>query len=302
MTARPPLGVWLAALLLALAALAALALAGPWLQRSAIKQRLAHDDYNFARMQVDPEGRPRVVALGASKLFYAVEYDGALARNYTPDLLPLDFIRLTWLDARPADLAPAFDALQAAPPKLLLLEADLLQFDRDSRLPIRDNLRALFDRLFPAAAAFDESGRLIDDNHAGNRGQDGFKDGHYCADARSPEGERAWVAAASRWRVLSAERQAAYQAALQALRAAGTEVVLLRLPRSPSADAAFPEPLGANAEASLDAFASRLQLPQWAPPPLADDLYCDQGHVNRAGRAVYSAWLASQLQQWLMAR
>lgn len=107
---------------------------------------LATPYLNLVRLEAPPRTGPRVVALGDSKLRFGVAFDGELRQD-----LPLDFVRINWNNARPTDLAPALAALCRRPPALLLLQADLLIWQRVSTerlgLRLRQHYRENLERL-----------------------------------------------------------------------------------------------------------------------------------------------------------
>jgi lysophospholipase L1-like esterase len=106
---------------------------------------------------------------------------------------------------------------------------------------------------------------------------------------------------AATWHINSAARQAAYLQYLRALQAAGTQVVLLQLPRSAAAEAAFPVRLKQQWQRALEQISAAEKFQLWQPPRPPEDEYCDQGHLTQDGRARFSRWLAQQLAAELQA-
>jgi hypothetical protein len=112
---------------------------------------------------------------------------------------------------------------------------------------------------------------------------------------QTPDALRAYADYATHWRVTTEGERAAYLAYLRRMHAAGTRVVLLTLPRSPSADAVVPASLKQESVLLRDRLMKQEGFIEWEPGAMDDSLYCDQLHVNQRGRAFYSAWLAKQL-------
>lgn len=299
--AAPPLRVWGYACLLSVLVFVVLAASGPPLAALAVRLRATHDDMNLARLAQPTEGRSRVVALGASKLFFAADYDERLVDGrygVSPDALV--FNRLTWLDARYADIEPALRQLQRHPPRLLLFETDLLLLDREARVPVRDNIRRLLN-LLPAPAPASGSAAADDNNVEQNRGHDVFKPPEYCARSKRAEMVQRYAALAATWHLNSPAHQADYLQYLRALQAAGTQIVLLQLPRSAAAEAVFPARLAQQWQRALEQISAAEKFQLWQPPRPPEDEYCDQGHLTQDGRVRFSRWLAQQLAAELQA-
>ncbi len=303
--AAPPLRVWGYACLLSVLVFAVLAVSGPPLVALAVRLRATHDEMNLARLAKPAEGRPRVVALGASKLFFATDYDERLVDGrygVSPDALV--FNRLTWLDARYADIEPALRQLQLHPPRMLLFETDLLLLDREARVPVRDNIRRVLNLLpapAPASGSAAADDNADDNNVEQNRGHDVFKSPEYCLRSKGAEMVQRYASLAATWHINSAARQAAYLQYLRALQAAGTQVVLLQLPRSAAAEAVLPVRLKQQWQRALEQISAAEKFQLWQPPRPPEDEYCDQGHLTQDGRARFSRWLAQQLAAELQA-
>lgn len=247
------------------------------------------------RLQEAPPGAVRVVALGTSKLRSAVAFDADIARRLGP-ASPLRFHRVTWPSAGLGEMEPALQALLRSPPALLLLESDLLVFDRSPQAtwPAPLQHQAAMSRL-PRNLLGLVTGRV---SAHGNDGVDTWPAAAVCAWQKSPARLAAYARQAEELPLVSAARLEAYLHYLQALRRAGTRVVLLDLGRSPAAMAVFP----AAREAAAAVRRRQLReagLESWAPAPLPPEAaWCDQGHMTAAGQRQFSDWLATALHVW----
>ncbi len=292
---QPPPGVWLAALLLVLVFLIAMARVDIVTSFARVQARADDDRMNLARLTRRPDNPGRVLAIGSSKIWYAIEYDEVFARRIQhADQLPT-FTRLTWLDARYSNLEPALNLAARHPPAVLMIESDLVSIDREARLPIRDNLRALEKYLRWIAAGNGGRGNAADENRAINLGRDVFPDEDECRRRVGPGALAQYRSTVANWRLMSSSRRERYLAPLRTMAKEGTRVVLLDLPRSAQADSAFPRAFALSIKTLLATIANNEGFEVWAPPALPDDAYCDQGHVNAKGRDVISAWLAQKL-------
>ncbi|MBL0718600.1 hypothetical protein JI742_01740 [Piscinibacter sp. Jin2] len=263
------------------------ALAGPYL--------------NLARLDEPPRHGPRVVALGDSKLRFGVAFDGELRQG-----LPLDFVRINWNSAKPADLAPALAALCRQPPALLLVQADLLIWQREPvespgqrlRQHYRENLERLgllWGRRHPYLLA-DNLGRTRDGWQPEGRIGPPQRLSPAELQARQAEALRGWQPAAP-------EALQSWQHSLDCLHAAGTEIALLSLPRAPFAQALMAGPLARHeVEALARADAGRGWRHWSAPLRFEDAEFFDAAHLRASGQARYSAWLREALARWLQAR
>jgi hypothetical protein len=283
---RPPLWVYVAALLLAACVLVMVVVLDGFYWRTGL---------NLGRLQAEAGSR-QVVVVGTSKTRLGIDYDARLLAHRPGAASAFSFHRVTRSSATLDSLEPAFDVLHKNPPRLLLIESDLLLLDRhdasgaglqELRLAMRQ-LPARMLELARGAATWD-----------GNDGNDVHEQASQCAIHTSAAGLYAYAATARRWQVASRRETSAFLSHIRALQQAGTEVVLLDIPRSAAADTVFPAAL-ATAVAAQRADLQRQQgLSFWTPDSvIADNEYCDQGHMTSAGQRRYSDWLARRLHQW----
>jgi hypothetical protein len=262
---------------------------------------LASAHLELGRLDLAPGPLPRVVALGDSRLRFAIEHDRQLTRpgSGQNQHLAVDFIRITWNNARHDDLAPALAKLCAQPPDLLLLQADPLIWRRNAaanardeiRRRIRDNLRRL--RLWALGPNPDFS--------AENRGVPGVWRPLVAADdpERPAKLRQIYAEALRRWQPAATEDLAAWLTDLSCLQRAGTAIVLLHFPRAPFAQAMLPAAMADHEARSLAALSDRRGWPVWSPPPgFADQDFFDEAHMSALGGHRYSAWLRTALRQW----
>lgn len=262
---------------------------------------LATPYLNLVRLEAPPRTGPRVVALGDSKLRFGVAFDGELRQD-----LPLDFVRINWNNARPTDLAPALAALCRRPPALLLLQADLLIWQRVSTerlgLRLRQHYRENLERLRLIGGR--RHAYLLADNLGHNR--DGWQpEGRVGPPRRlSPDELRARQTEALRgWQPAGPEALQAWQASLDCLKAAGTEIALLSLPRAPFAQALMAGPLAQHEHSTLTQLRAEHAWAHWsASLDFSDVDFFDAAHLREPGQARHSAWLRAALRDWLQAR
>jgi hypothetical protein len=287
---KPPLSVWIAAILAASMLLLALGNLHrtAWLASSAY----TIERFNPQRLQEVPPRALHVVALGTSKTMYAMEFDDAFAARLGLPGRRVVFHRITASDPLFGDMQPALVAIARRPPDVLLVESELLLFDRSDRAPLTVVLgRARQNLLLFAQLA----GGLVHRELNNNRGQEEWPIEARCLQSRTPDALGAYADQAARWRTTTDDERAAYLTYLRRMRDAGTQVVLLAVPRSPSADAVVPASLKRQGALLRDRLLAQEGLGGWDPGVMPESLYCDQVHVNRAGRAFYSAWLAKQI-------
>lgn len=287
---KPPLSVWIvtvvvaAAILLILCNLHRVA----WLSPPG---ESVHD-FNLQRLQALPPGSLHVVALGSSKTVYAIDFDQAFAARLASPGRAVVFNRVTALNPQPLDFQPVLAAIARHPPDVLLVEAELLVLDRRINAPAaaldhaRENLLLAWSRL---------AGTHADYALNNNRGLEDWPLASSCRQSKSPSVLRLYADSATHWRTTTAGERAPYLAYLRRMQAAGTRVVLLGVPRSPEAAAVVPSGIKRQAMQLRDQLVKEDGFLTWSPPAMDETRYCDQMHVNRSGRAFYSAWLARQL-------
>ena len=300
MTAAPaavraaPAWVWQLAAGIALAVALLLVFADrlwPAMARQAAAQQL-----HLERLDQPAGGRPQVVALGDSKLRFAVLHDRAFS---TPDhgaALDVDFVRISRDGARTADMAPALERLCRQPPALLLLQADFLIWRRgsaaatgfDPLLHWRENVRRLRawwgHRQRPAGAE--------------NLGLPADWQQHGSSLGALPRDylRRRYQRSVRHWRPPLAEDLQVWESTLDCLRRQGTAIVVLPIPRAPFAQALLPEALAAHERERLAQLAADPDRLVWATPlAFADDDFHDEGHMAEAAQRRYSDWLREAL-------
>lgn len=254
-------------------------------------------------------GESRIVALGSSKTLTTVRFDHDLLEA-APVADAVRFVRITLGSADYRRLRPALEALEAHPPRLLLVEANLLASGgaadplvRRLRSQLRIGVEVLL-RLpefrarsdpGPAGAAAGRRYLTGDENYGGDLSA-------ACVQQRL-RWQRAEVREAYREAYANRPPEpvpgAAYLPHLRRLRAAGTTVVVLDIP---------PSPTGLSLQAPAVRHAAARQLRQqvaaegwlhWIAPGADDALYCDQGHTTPEGQRHFSRWLREQLAPWL---
>lgn len=284
----PPLEVWL----YALAIVVAIALAGP---AFAPAEESAAETMNLSRLEESPTAGRRVVALGSSKLLYAVSFDAALAQRLDSPTRHASFVRVTRLGAEAADVEPALPAISAHPPDLLLFDAELLTFDRTEPSPARRALARFRSRIRRALPGVSADSAVLHLNHRQNRGGETVGELAECMPTVSAD-RRAHYAERVASRHLSDPRVAAvYIEWLRRIAASGTRVVLLPVPRAPWAESVFPAPLREASDAYLREVALREGFALWQSPVIPDSGFCDEAHMAAAGRQAYEQWLVPKL-------
>lgn len=287
---RPPLWVYAAALLLAACVLVMVVVLDGFYWRTGL---------NLGRLQAEAGSR-QVVVLGTSKTRLGIDYDARLLVPRPGAASAFSFHRVTRSSATLDSLEPAFHVLHKNPPRLLLIESDLLLLDRRdaSAAGLQHGLQELrlAIRLLPVRMLELARGEATWD---GNDGNDVHKHASQCAIHTSAAGLYAYAATARRWQVASRRETSAFLSHIRALQQAGTEVVLLDIPRSAAADTVFPVALATAVAAQRADLQRQHGLSFWTPDSaIPDSEYCDQGHMTSAGQRRYSDWLARRLHQW----
>jgi len=290
----PPLRVWVYTALLLTALLIFLGCEDriPALRR--IGESRAVQYMNLQRLDRNAAAKLKVIALGSSKVFYAVDYDDIFARRLATEARPVVFRRLTWSEAKPADMESVLQRIVRHPPDWLLVESDLLLFDHSARFPIRDHLRPLevhLNSLFTPTAGEEE----LRSNLAQNDGRDSFPTEQECLARQSPDMRLVYAMHVATWKTSTAAQRERYLKWLRVLRAQGTKIVLLGIPRAPWAQAVFPARLTADNRAVLHSLVNEEGFELWQSQPMMAEAFCDEGHMSALGRAQFSDWLAQRL-------
>ena len=291
----PPLRVWCFTAVILLVVLVALSLQKRALGFTATPVPVLYDAMNLRRLERGSGDATHIVVLGSSKTLFATSYDTVFENRLNREGRHFTFNRLTWLDARPVDIEPALSVLAKHPPSILLFEADLLLLNRDARFPLRDDLRPLEMRLHAIIAPHAAATAADSDNFEQNRGRDKFPSTQECVSRQLPETRLMYASRAQTRRLSTPSQQEQYLRWLRAMHAHGTRIVLLELPRAPWAEAVFPSRLRAAGESLLQRIAAQESFSIWESGPFAEDAYCDEGHMNEAGRAAFGDWLQQRL-------
>jgi hypothetical protein len=290
----PPLRVWVYTALILTGLLVFLGYEDriPALRR--IGESRAVQYMNLQRLDSNDAGKLKIIALGSSKVFYAVDYDDIFAQRLTMQTRPVVFRRLTWSEAKPADMESVLQRIVRHPPDWLLVESDLLLFDHSARFPIRDHLRPLevhLNSLFTRTAGEEE----LRTNLAQNDGRDSFPTGQECLARQSPDMRLVYAVHVATWKTSTAAQRERYLRWLRVLHDRGTRIVLLGIPRAPWAQAVFPARLTAENRAVLNSLVNEEGFELWQSQPLVAGAFCDEAHMSALGRAQFSDWLAQRL-------
>jgi hypothetical protein len=282
-----PLWTWPAALLLA-----ALALLAAHVAAGRAQARYLPTQMNLARLQAEGS----VVMLGSSKVRCGVLFDADMSAALAARGAPAPFVRLSLPAAPFDDLSPAFDALDRGRPRMVLLDADYLTLEpypyrraeeasgADWRQRTRAGLKLM---LTGDAGVLDGAVEYNIGPRAAAACRPAFVTRRTPAAYAHDLAGRRTSTAAERRKVLNR---------LDRLKAGGATVVLVQTPRSPAYAAAFPQRLDHDARAILrrEAAAHGFEVLSGAPPIPAGD-FLDAGHMNGAGQATFSAWLADRI-------
>lgn len=297
----PPLRVWVYAALILGGVLLVLGSEDrlPGLRRGGGSR--AAEYMKLERLDDKPAGRLEIIALGSSKVLYALDYDDTFARRLAREPSPIVFRRLTWLGANVADMEPVLERLLEHPPDWLLVESDLLLFDHSARFPIRDHLRPLELRL---NALFTQTPpeKALQSNLALNDGEDSFPSSQECLASQSPDMRVVYAVHVASWKTSTSHQREHYLRWLRLLRDRGTRVVLLDIPRAPWAQAVFPARLSADNREVLNELVSEEGFALWQPRPLPEAAFCDEAHMTAIGREQFSDWLAHRLESSLQSQ
>ena len=288
---KPPLWAWIAAVFVAAAILLALCN----LQRTPLLASPAErsERLNLQRLRVVPAGALHVVALGTSKSLYAMDFDEAFVARLALHGRHAVFHRVTANEALFSDMEPALAAIADHPPDVLLLEDGLVLYDRNDQASLAGMLGRARKNLLTLRARL--PGTPIDRMMNNNRGGEEWASATACRQSKTADALRAYAGYAGHWSTTTADQRTDYLSYLRAMRAAGTQLVLLNVPRAPSADRVVPPLLRQQAERLRAHLRDEEGFIAWSPGVMPESLYCDQVHVNRRGRAFFSAWLSKQL-------
>lgn len=285
MNDRPPLWTWAASL--ALAAMVVAGLLG-WANSRAsspeVKQRPAY--LHLERLRA-AKGEALIAVVGSSLTRCGIAADspmenmlrrrGSRARvvRVSRDGLTLDWAPMIW--------AP----LLKSPPRILILESNILRFARaedplevDWRIRIRDELL----RLNPARKPSESE----TENVAGAASS--------CGVTTAPRSPMEYRDGLKLWRAASPDQTRDMIHQLRALERQGTRIWILDLPRNPRFQAHFPEHLRIGGDRALRQVlgATHAQLMPHRPAFSAGD-FEDAAHLRPRGQARLSNWLADRI-------
>ncbi len=288
-----PLWTWPVSLLLAGAVLLVAHLWAGVAYRDHLERQL-----NLARLPATGG----VVILGASKVRCGVLFDEEMAAALAARGQPVEVVRITRPAALFGDFAPAFEALEAARPRMVLLEADFLALEpnpfrrqgRPAALDWRNRARAGLRAVVMGDAAFKDT-----DTRDYNQATTGSV---ACTTRGTPRTLAEYAQDMTGRRTSTDGERRKVLARLTLLRDMGADIALVDTPRSPAAAAAFPLRLDREMRDVLRRSASANDLAILPPPPtLRSEHFLDTAHLNGQGRTLYSAWLADQISARLAA-
>lgn len=274
-----------------------LLLAGAVLLGAHLWAGVAHRDNVRRQLNLDrlpPAGS--VVILGASKVRCGVLFDEEMAAALAARGQPVQVVRITRPAALFDDFAPAFEALEAARPRMVLLETDFLTLEpnpfrrqgRPAALDWRSRARAGLRAIVMGDAAFKDT-----DTRDYNQATTGSV---ACTTRGTPRTLAEYAQDMSGRRTSTEGERRKVLARLTRLREMGADIALVDTPRSPAATAAFPARLDREMRAVLQRSAGENDLAILPPPPtLGPEHFLDTAHLNGQGRVLYSAWLADQV-------
>ena len=256
--------------------------------------------YNLQRLGTVPADALHVVAIGTSKTLYAIEFDDIFVRRLRVPGRKLVFHRITASGPSFADLEPALVEVARRPPDLLLFEEDLLIYHRGDQSVLDAGLQQMRTNILLVR---ERLGKEIPDlERTKNHGREKWPLESRCLQRKTPDALRAYAGFASRWRILREDERAGYLDFLKPMQAAGTRVVLVKLPRSPSAEPMVPDKLKQAGSELREQLVAGHRVLYWEPGPIQESMYCDQGHFNQNGREFFSNWLATRVQAELVGR
>lgn len=250
--------------------------------------------FGLARLSSAIDQSQTIVIIGSSKTRCAVEGDKVFAGRLRRVGLDYRVVRITRDRATAVDLDEVFDAVVAAAPKMVLIEADMIVYEPNIYIHDQSTRRVWQARIrqvlrdgagFNSTAASTENWPLSPERS--------------CAYSQGPAAESD---VAMRWRMLSvrsassAAEKAPYVALVRDLRAHGTPTYLLHYGRRPDRIGAIPKALAQAGDQSRVAFLRRSGAHDLGPPIFvpASEFY-DAGHMTPQGKNRTSAWLAERL-------
>ena len=250
------------------------------------------DVFNLERFKTLSGERPVIVALGTSKTRSGVYPDSKLAALIKDAGAEADFIRITRAGNVFENLIPALEYLAINPPSLLLLESDLLVYS----VPGKHKLppwRLKLNQNIDIINAMTGVGYIIKENH----GQPSPYTAAFCQGKKTSQSLEKYRERAQKRRITYPDEQQAYFNYLDKMTSRGTEIILLEIPRSPSASSVFPVSLKAEADKLQQRLSSRAGFTRWTPPldSLTEAAYCDQGHLSSVGQTILSQWIAERI-------
>jgi|GEM_PF-5964049 len=296
----PPLWTWAAAVTLAVAALAGLAVFEK--QHTA---SLRASSFNIARFADSTQGPRTIVFIGSSKTRCALETDPVFTARLQQQGTDFRSIRLVEDGILVENLPEVFEAVIRLKPRIVLLESDLIIYEprffwKDNKVVPSDWRRSLRSALLSLKGEAYVA-RRAQDNRALAADRSCVYTAHNLVNMDAYVAQRL-EKLAKRSASKAAER-APYLSFLQALRAKGTEVALLRLPPRPDAAGQMP----AAAERAADAVRATLAREEnlfevRVAAPVTPASFHDAGHMAPEGRNSVSAWLADYLAKKLAAK
>jgi hypothetical protein len=292
---RPPLWTWVASV-----AIAAVILGGGFLVVSLQSRAIAANELNLARVAALPANAPYVAILGTSKVGCAVQFDTDMTALVRAQGVRASVLRIAKSRAVIDDFDGVFDAMSRRPPRLVLIEEDLLVYepnmyrdtDEPARLGWRERTRLGLKALVQPHV--DVLAGPYEFTHPGSA----------ALSCPHRDWEKAEYANLFNDRGTSTPaEQRALLTMVHALRAKGVPVALLDVPRSPEGQQVFPRRLDIAAKRIVDrAVGADGLLRIAAPPNIPSADFGDPGHMNAKGRAAFSAWLAGRIANILETR
>jgi hypothetical protein len=291
---RPPLWTWAAAIVLA-----CVLLGGGHLLVGRESRAITANELNLARIGALPANTPYVVILGTSKAGCAVQFDTDMTALVRARGVRASILRVAKSRAVVSDFDDVFAAMSRRPPKLVLIEEDLLVYEpnmyRDADEPARIGWRERMRKGMKALAQphIDVLAGPYEFTHPQSASRSCPQRGWDRAEYLSRFKDR---------RVSTPAEQQALLGMVHALQAKGVAVALLDVPRSPEGRQLFPRRLDIAAQQIVDrAVGADGLLRLGLPPSIPSAGFCDPGHMNAQGRAIFSAWLAGRIASFLEA-
>jgi hypothetical protein len=287
----PPLGVWVAT-----AALIVVLLAGmvplAFRARSQAIQRFDNQSETLLRTEWQHRTDPvrRVVVLGTSLTQAGVALPPFFAEKTGGRYRVARLFRLGANLESFTDGSTVFRLLERYPPDVLLVEENLLFFPLDDQWALDANatgFRQVVQWLLRDAHLTEPTGVPFDALPAG------YDTVYQTSGIRL----RSFIEEIRQRRVRPFDSTSALHRTFAALRRRGTRLVLLHFPRPAAVEALIYSPARKPAlDAVAAAYERAYQMPHWhLDQPWPNQYFGDEAHLNRAGAARYSAWLADRL-------